>query len=119
MPTITLVRHGESESNVSGDLSIYDPGLTERGTQQASNIQGCFDLVVVSPLKRARQTLQYSKVSKPVTNSLQPMSADGGIVLALSVCMSVCVSVSLSRHNGHTDFNFGMGPNGRISRSSL
>ncbi len=66
MPTITLVRHGESESNVSGDLSIYDPGLTERGKQQASSIQGCFDLVVVSPLKTAKQTLQYSKVSKSV-----------------------------------------------------
>lgn len=61
MPTVWLIRHGESISNA--DLPTGDPAetaLTEKGLRQAEWIAEAFvvepDLIVVSPYLRARQT---------------------------------------------------------------
>jgi len=58
---IYFVRHGESRFN-AGFGDEYDCGLTETGIKQASNLFGDVNLVIVSPLKRARQTLQKSTI---------------------------------------------------------
>jgi broad specificity phosphatase PhoE len=58
---ITLIRHAESTFNTHGDKSPDCP-LSSRGRRQASRIQGMYDVVVCSPLKRARQTLEASKI---------------------------------------------------------
>ncbi|KAM7185674.1 phosphoglycerate mutase family [Naviculisporaceae sp. PSN 640] len=62
-PTIYLVRHAESEHNVTKDFSIRDPGLTELGFKQASSLAtGSFPalnttaIVLSSPLRRTIET---------------------------------------------------------------
>jgi broad specificity phosphatase PhoE len=60
--TIYLVRHGESEHNVSKDVSQLDPPLTTLGYAQASQIISKFPnperiaAILSSPLRRAIQT---------------------------------------------------------------
>lgn len=64
MPTIFLIRHGESESNSGKTTSSFkDIELSPRGLQQAEDVASEFreanifpDLVVISPYLRARQT---------------------------------------------------------------
>jgi len=65
--TIYCVRHGESESNVSGHFPDDDgssPMLTERGRRQAAqageHLQGLgIEAVFASPMPRAKQTAEY------------------------------------------------------------
>ena len=57
---IILIRHGEPEW-VRDGLSVVDPPLTDRGLLQAQRVgeelhAEAFDEVIVSPLRRARQT---------------------------------------------------------------
>jgi broad specificity phosphatase PhoE len=67
---IHVVRHAESEHNVSKDFSILDPSLTPLGRQQAGNLGSTFPypdtvgLVISSPLQRTIQTtlLGFTKV---------------------------------------------------------
>jgi broad specificity phosphatase PhoE len=67
---IHVVRHAESEHNVSKDFSILDPSLTPLGRQQAENLGSTFPypdtvwLVISSPLQRTIQTtlLAFTKV---------------------------------------------------------
>jgi broad specificity phosphatase PhoE len=60
--TIYLVRHGESEHNVSKDMSQLDPPLTTLGNAQASQLISKFPnperiaVILSSPLRRAIQT---------------------------------------------------------------
>ncbi len=68
MAQITVLRHGESLANVAKYITKvpyhhYDAALTEQGKLQASRVSGHFDLVLCSPMKRARQTLKYSKIT--------------------------------------------------------
>lgn len=58
---IVLIRHAESTFNASWDLTRDCP-LTDRGRHQANEIVGTYDCVVCSTLKRARQTLDASKL---------------------------------------------------------
>jgi probable phosphoglycerate mutase len=58
---IVLIRHGEPEW-VRNELNVVDPPLTDRGHLQADRVGSAlaaehFDHVVVSPLRRARQTV--------------------------------------------------------------
>ncbi|MEY4340317.1 MAG: hypothetical protein RLZ14_2167, partial [Actinomycetota bacterium] len=58
---IVLIRHGEPEW-VRDGLNVVDPPLTERGHRQAEHTGGAladqqFDEIIVSPLRRARQTV--------------------------------------------------------------
>jgi probable phosphoglycerate mutase len=57
---IVLIRHGEPEW-VRDGLNVVDPPLTERGLAQAEAVGAAlagvpFDEIIVSPLRRARQT---------------------------------------------------------------
>lgn len=60
--TIHLVRHSESEHNVSKNTSHHDPSLTPLGHTQASQLTSTFPnpehiaVVLTSPLRRAIQT---------------------------------------------------------------
>jgi broad specificity phosphatase PhoE len=60
--TIYLVRHAESEHNISKDFSQHDPPLTTLGHAQAANLVSTFPnperiaVVITSPLRRAIQT---------------------------------------------------------------
>lgn len=59
---IHLVRHGESRWNRFNDISP-DVALTDIGQLQARNVVLNVDLVVCSPMRRARETLEHSKIS--------------------------------------------------------
>ena len=64
MVELTIVRHGETKENVAGILQGRLPGvLTEKGRQQIAALrdnlehkQHDFDVLLVSPLRRAVQT---------------------------------------------------------------
>jgi broad specificity phosphatase PhoE len=62
---VLLVRHGESEANATNRFAYrsWDPGLTERGWQQARQLaaqlaHAPITRLVTSPLRRARETLE-------------------------------------------------------------
>ncbi|KAJ4458062.1 hypothetical protein PAPYR_6331 [Paratrimastix pyriformis] len=59
---VWLLRHCESEFNSGKDKLGHDVPLTERGFAQAALIEGVFDVVALSPLRRAQQTLYSSKI---------------------------------------------------------
>ncbi len=52
---------------------MFDSPLTEEGKLQASRVTGHYDVVLCSPLKRTRETLENSKITynKLVGRSLQ------------------------------------------------
>lgn len=58
---VYLVRHGESWGNI-GDKWTIDVPLTELGRTQAKGIEIEVDLVICSPMRRAIETLHYSKI---------------------------------------------------------
>lgn len=59
---VTFLRHAQSIFN--RDLtSEKDCKLTDYGIEQAKKINGTYDIIVCSILKRAKQTLQYSELS--------------------------------------------------------
>ena len=68
---VWIVRHGETEWSRSGrHTSRTDLPLTERGEQDgravASAFQGVhFDLVLCSPLQRARRTAELAGITDP------------------------------------------------------
>eukprot|EP01083_Nonionella_stella_P100908 285257_1 len=72
---ITFIRHGESQFNVtepniyntqnkavSPNNALLDCGLTHKGIQQCSALNFEFDLLIVSPLRRCQETVEYSKI---------------------------------------------------------
>ncbi len=61
MPSVILMRHGQSEANATENHDIYDPGITELGRKQAAQIQGHFNLVIISTLRRTKETLENSQ----------------------------------------------------------
>lgn len=61
MPTVFFIRHAESTWNAYGDLS-KDAGITDKGVRQASLIEGKVSLVILSPLRRTKETLVHSKL---------------------------------------------------------
>lgn len=72
--TLYIVRHGESEGNVNGDIFGADPPLTPRGIQQARDLSLVFESITLhhvfaSRLKRAHKTAQIiaDKISLPVS----------------------------------------------------
>jgi len=58
---VTFIRHAESTHNATGDEGPNSP-LSERGMQQARELKGSYDLVIVSPLRRTMQTYANSKI---------------------------------------------------------
>lgn len=59
--TVDLLRHCESVYNATGD-DVLDAPLSERGVQQAGTLEAEYDYVLVSPLRRARETLLCSRI---------------------------------------------------------
>lgn len=73
---IYLVRHGQSEGNVSPVFQGHHSALTETGLQQAKQVAAraarlSFDTIVASPLKRAKQTADQiaAATDKPIIYS--------------------------------------------------
>jgi broad specificity phosphatase PhoE len=60
---VTFLRHTESEFNSDPSSTTRDCPLTEFGRQQAAALTGHYPLVLVSPLLRAQQTLQHSRIT--------------------------------------------------------
>jgi bisphosphoglycerate-dependent phosphoglycerate mutase len=72
MKKVYLIRHGESEFNAAVEkgiiLDTHDPPLTELGISQAQKLGQelkdiIFDVILVSPLKRAQQTFAKAKLT--------------------------------------------------------
>lgn len=59
---IHFLRHAESIFN-RDLISEKDCALTEKGVQQASNVEGQYDIVICSMMKRTCQTLENSKIT--------------------------------------------------------
>jgi len=58
---VMLFRHAQSTWNAYGDIS-RDSSITESGREMAKLLKGNYDLVICSPLKRARQTLDATNI---------------------------------------------------------
>ncbi|KAG8467518.1 hypothetical protein KFE25_000834 [Diacronema lutheri] len=69
---VYLIRHGQAEHNVSGDLTIRDPPLTEQGRAQAAGLLASapvlhgrtVELVVASPMRRTLETARIAFASQ-------------------------------------------------------
>ena len=73
--TLYIVRHGESEGNVLGDIFGVDPPLTQNGIQQARALSLVFDSITLhhvysSRLKRTHKTAQIIADKKGLPISL-------------------------------------------------
>lgn len=68
---IHLVRHAESLFNKYG-INERDCGITNHGREQCEKVEGEYDLVICSPMRRCRETLESSniKYSKLMIESL-------------------------------------------------
>ena len=70
MPEIYLIRHGETEWSASGKhTGVSDIPLTERGRQQSQLLRPQlstmnFELVLTSPLQRARETCELAGLAE-------------------------------------------------------
>ena len=58
---ITFIRHAQSLYN-AGLADVKNCPLSPSGCQEASRLVGEFDLLVLSPLKRAIQTYAFSQI---------------------------------------------------------
>ena len=70
MKRIRLVRHEHSRSQGGADTGT-DPCMSGRGRQQATRLRDRlgsirFDHVLISPLKRARETFELSGLAGPL-----------------------------------------------------
>lgn len=61
MQKIELLRHAQSLFNRYG-IDERDCGITNQGREQASKIEGYWDLVICSPMRRCRETLEASQI---------------------------------------------------------
>lgn len=59
---VFFTRHAQSMANVS-DYKYTDSPLSSKGIKQAQKLQGHFDLVVISPLRRCMETLLCSGIT--------------------------------------------------------
>lgn len=62
---VTFVRHAESHFNANPSSTTRDCGLTEEGKRQAQEIKVAdteFDFIITSPMRRCRETLEYSSL---------------------------------------------------------
>ncbi len=65
MKKITIIRHAQSQFNAGNfktDEEIRNCRLTDFGIQQAKSLNQTFDVIVVSPLKRALETYLNSNI---------------------------------------------------------
>lgn len=65
MKKITIIRHAQSQFNAGNyktDEEIRNCRLTPLGIEQAKNLNNSFDVIIVSPLKRALETYLNSGI---------------------------------------------------------
>jgi len=81
MSAIYLIRHAQSLFNAFGTLSA-DIELSPYGKQQAALLTGKPCLVIISPLHRARQTLEHSNIqyTELLVSDLCRERLDGNII---------------------------------------
>lgn len=58
---IYVLRHCEALHNIKR-VHDYDTDLTLVGVNHAKTLGGYYDYIICSPLKRCRQTLEYSNI---------------------------------------------------------
>jgi broad specificity phosphatase PhoE len=74
MKTITIIRHAQSKFNAGEcktEAELRNSKLTTLGKIQASQLNQSFDLVILSPLKRAIETYANSNIKNSVLNFLE------------------------------------------------
>ncbi len=62
---VTFIRHAEAESNVKNNKHEYtvgNCGLSDFGKKQANHLDLSFDLLIISPLRRAIETYVHSNI---------------------------------------------------------
>lgn len=69
---ITLLRHAQTEFNRSG-VDERDCGITDEGVSQAQKLEGHYDLVLLSPMRRCRETLRHSRITYDDIRILEPL----------------------------------------------
>ena len=65
MTKITIIRHAQSLFNAGlckDDSDLRNSRLSDFGKQQAANLNRKFDLLILSPLKRAIETYAHSNI---------------------------------------------------------
>ncbi len=63
MGKLHFLRHAESTHNAShGEVEEVDADLSPLGEQQAMQVTGEFDLVLCSPMRRAKKTVELSQL---------------------------------------------------------
>ena len=84
---VYLLRHGQSETNATGEEGIQDPLLTALGRDQATAWRGKLhllraDCVLVSPMRRALQTalLAFDATDVPIEMCTEAREWCGGVV---------------------------------------
>lgn len=66
MKKVTFIRHAQSKFNagqIRDKSELKDCLLSDAGLEQAKTLKGCFDLLILTPLKRSMQTYVYSLVT--------------------------------------------------------
>ena len=58
---VFFTRHAESYGNIGQPM--IDSPLTAEGISQAKQLTGHFNLIIVSPLRRAKETLHHSQIT--------------------------------------------------------
>ncbi len=58
---MSFCRHAESFGNVG--IACVDAPLTDNGISQAKLLEGHYDCIIVSPMRRTLETLHYSKIT--------------------------------------------------------
>jgi broad specificity phosphatase PhoE len=116
MPEIYLIRHGETEWSRNGrHTGLSDIPLTEQGRQQSrllrQQLDGTnFQLVLTSPLRRARQTCELAGLAARAEIDPDLMEWNYGDYEGLT-------SDQIHAHRpGWTIFNDGGGPGGETPR---
>jgi broad specificity phosphatase PhoE len=61
MVLVYFMRHAKSMANEGTDMK--DAPLSETGRIQASKLTGDYDIVIISNLRRTRETLEYSHIT--------------------------------------------------------
>jgi broad specificity phosphatase PhoE len=65
---LSFIRHAESVYNADSTSTERNCGLTIKGIKQAQDLQvGPFDWVIVSPMRRCRETFQHSAVVEQIS----------------------------------------------------
>ncbi|MBX4204773.1 MAG: histidine phosphatase family protein [Candidatus Doudnabacteria bacterium] len=112
---ITIVRHGETDSNIEHRYmgQKIDESLNETGVQQveklALHLSPDFNLILCSPLKRAFETAQIisKKLNIPVEIKRELIERDGGELSGMLWKDTVAkYNLSLSTFEKNLDFDF-------------